>query len=404
MSSRRTHQCLGDTQLLKLASGKYPERRVRELLAEAESCPVCQVLLREAGRAIAEAQGDATIAAPASSRALVFRAGQLIADRYRVEGVLGCGGMGEVYRVFDEGSLEHVALKTVRRCHARRASSVQRLQQEFKLARGMTHPNLCRVLECGHAPDSQGDSAHYFTMELLAGRSLSELLQTTGPMKPTVAVRIVARVCDALAAVHGAGVLHRDVKGSNVMLCPTDQGSFAHGRVVLLDFGIARGPAAHSSEPPTAGEPPRDEPPGRGTWPSPRDRNPASETSHAKRLTASDHRLGTPLYMAPEQRRPGASLSPATDLFSVGVVLFELLAGRLPPPIESAKHDGRTLRAVKAACRFAPTGLEAVLGRCLAYDAETRPRSAAELLRQLSSLHPDASAKPQPPELCCGAR
>lgn len=384
--SGRPHQCLDDTQLLELAAGKYPQAHVQELLEQAEPCSVCQILLREVGRAVAETKGDITAVASRAKGCRSFEVGELISDRYRIESLLGYGGMGEVYQVLDEELGERVALKTLRKRFGHR-SGVDRLRQELRLARSLIHPNLCRVLEFGrHSPRSQqleAEPSYYFTMELLAGHSLSQLLNRDGPFEPERALYVVGQLCDGLDTMHRSGILHRDIKTSNVMLCP-GQGSAREPRTVLLDFGIARSLLdAPDSQPESA-------PIARSLVPD--GTCPASDRVHARRLTDSDHRVGTPLYMAPEQHLPGARLSPATDLFAVGVVMFELLTGRLPPRAETPHDDERTRRAALEACRGTSKGIAAALTRCLAYDPAARPRSAAELREQLHPLPPVSRA------------
>ncbi len=374
------HRCLGDTQLIALASGKYAAAQAARLLLQAETCPQCQVLLREAGRAIADVEGDTAALSPLFSSEQAFTPGQLVSERYRIERKLGRGGMGEVYQAFDEELSEWVALKAVRKSFALRANGVDRLRQELRLARRLSHPNLCRVFEFGrHRDTPAADGSYFFTMELLEGRSLSQLLHDGGPLTPRRVIEIGRQLCAGLTAVHHAGILHRDIKACNVMLC-RDLNSGRRNRVVLLDFGIARLCEGEGSSPPLNGA-------------QVVDIQAASRLGRSavtRRFTANAGRVGTPDYMAPEQLAHASTLTTATDLFAVGMVLFELLTGRLPPRPTCARDDARTHRAALDACHLAPPGLAELVARCLAYSPSKRPSSAGEMHAQLDALgaHP----------------
>jgi serine/threonine protein kinase/tetratricopeptide (TPR) repeat protein len=231
-----------------------------------------------------------------SSSLRVFEDDELVAFRYRIRGLLGRGGMGEVYEAEDLELHERVALKVLRRELAERPGALEQLKREIALARKVSHPNVCRLFDVGfHLRTSASGSERicFFTMELLQGESLSTLLHRTGPLSPDEALPLVRQLCEGLLAAHEAGIVHRDLKSANVLLVPARPGSSP--RAVITDFGLARLV----------------------------DESPAAPVEPATRL------IGTPAYMAPEQLE-GKPVTPATDLYALGIILFELLTGARP--------------------------------------------------------------------------
>lgn len=216
----------------------------------------------------------------------------MLADRYLLKRFIAAGGMGEVWEAEDALLRETVALKLLKGDSS--AEAVARLKSEVTLARRITHRNVCRIHEfAAHRPKGE-EPIFFFTMELLQGVTLSELLASRGPLPEAEVLEIVVQLAAGLDAAHRAGVIHRDFKSANVFVEPGD-----HPRVVITDFGIARAiePGPRISEAPGA-------------------------------------LLGTPAYMAPEQV-DGRDAVPASDLYALGIVTFELLTGRLP-------YDGAT--------------------------------------------------------------
>jgi serine/threonine protein kinase/tetratricopeptide (TPR) repeat protein len=207
-----------------------------------------------------------------------LQAGERFADRYRIEVLLGRGGMGTVYRAFDEAVDEIVALKTLDHYASADPAQVERFKREVRLARRVTHQNVARTYDLG----AHG-GRHFLTMEYIDGRSLrgwiSEGLTTAAALD--VAIQTAA----GLSAAHQAGVVHRDLKPSNVMVD-------VHGRAVITDFGIAR-------------------------------------MAHEQTLQQTGGLLGTPAYMAPEQVE-GRPIDARTDLYALGLILIEMLSGRRP--------------------------------------------------------------------------
>lgn len=206
--------------------------------------------------------------------------GDVIGERYEILQLLGEGGMGAVYKARDRELGGLVALKVVRPELARNPDIVKRFKQELILARQVTHKNVIRIHDLG-----QAEGLQFITMDFVEGRDLRGLLRDKGKLPPEQAVRIMLQICRALEAAHSEGVIHRDLKPQNVML---DSG----GRVYVMDFGIAR-------------------------------------SAYLPGMTQTGALIGTPEYMSPEQAR-GEKLTECSDIFSLGVIFYELLMGASP--------------------------------------------------------------------------
>ena len=264
---------------------------------------------------------------------------------------LAAGGRGEVWVARDLLLDRPVAVKVLGGALAGDGRAAERLRREARAAARLDHPNIARVLDLG-----EHDGRPYLVMELLEGESLAGRIDRAGPMAPGEAARVVAAVADALQAAHRAGVVHRDVKPGNVFLT-------AEGEVKVLDFGIAS----------AAGE---------------------------ADLTTGDL-LGTAAYLAPE-RALGRPATPAADIYSLGVVLYELLAGRRPfegdSDIELAMaHVNAHPEPLGLVAPSAPPFLVAACEQAMAKDPAARPRSAAALARLLRSpAHAAPATRPVP--------
>jgi serine/threonine protein kinase len=275
--------------------------------------------------------------------------------RYVLRQRLGKGGMGAVYLADDTVLERLVALKVALFQADEGSAFAQRFQREAKAAAGLRHPGICKVHDCGAL-----DGLHYFTMEYVRGRPLSQLLQETGPLEPRRAADLIGRVAEALAAVHRAGVVHRDLKPANVVLDDA-------GMPVVVDFGLAR-------------------------------------RRQDLALTATGDVCGTPKFMSPEQIN-GQEVGPASDTYSLGATLYQLLTGR--PPFEA---DTMTQLAYRIAheppeppARLRPgldPGLEAICLKALAKTPGERFASmedmAAALQKYLSGT-PTEPVHPKPP-------
>jgi serine/threonine-protein kinase len=270
------------------------------------------------------------------------RHGALFAHRYRILEVLGEGGMGSVYRVQDVELDDVVALKILAsKTSEDRTRGEQLLRQEIKLARAITHPNVVRVHDLGEA-----DGRGFLTMEFVTGTTLRQLLARSGgrlDLQP--GLQIAKQICRGLQAVHDAGIVHGDLKPENIMVQPT-------GVVKLMDFGVARFAAAQG---------------------------------------ISRVAVGTPRYMSPEHAR-GAELDERSDLYSLGVVLFEAATGRAPFEADDGVELMRlqlyaTPPNPRQLTPRLPEELALIIDRCLAKSRPDRPASAAELERALMRVH-----------------
>ncbi len=269
--------------------------------------------------------------------------GTVLAGRYRVNRRLGAGGMGAVYEAFDQHLDEAVALKLLHADLSREEEHRQRLRAEVRLARRVSHPNVCRVHDLG-----EHEAQLFVTMELIRGLTLRATLKdqrhSSGMTLPR-RIDVVVQVCSALSAAHGAGVLHRDVKPDNIIL--------ERGRAVLTDFGVA---------------------------------GLVTDLATQRRVIA-----GTPAYIAPEVLR-GERFDQRIDVFATAVVAYELLAGRQPFPTPSLDAAVQRARS-KPPLPPLPNGmaddevvemLHAALERAMAFDVSERTRSVDALAAELA--------------------
>jgi serine/threonine protein kinase len=266
-------------------------------------------------------------------------AGDLLGGRYRIRRFVAAGGMGEVYEADDQLLGDPVAVKLLRTDLIRKPGAQARFADEIRLARRVTHPNVCRVFDVGVENERV-----FYTMELFPGTTLRDhMLErqqlTVGELQP-----IAAQILAGLAAAHDADVVHADLKPSNVLLCKT--------RVVVTDFGLAL---------------------------------PCCATIGC--TCDQPHLVGTPAYMAPEQVRGGTILG-GTDLFSFGVILYEAITGELPwdgdTPVELA--NARLVGEPPSPRALVPeldATWDEVIRACLRVDIDQRPRSAADVARAL---------------------
>ncbi len=311
----------------------------------------------------------ATAHAPGGPPALPV--GTVVADRYRIDRFIGRGGMGEVYQAEDQLLHEQVALKALAPDLAGDAEAIRRLKREVLLARRITHPNVCRIFDFGQ---TAGTVAHAFlTMELLAGQTLRRRLGAHGRMWPAAALPLVQQMAAGLEAAHQAGVIHRDFKSDNVMVCSNEPSGDAAGvdagaRAVVTDFGLARTSAV------TRG--------GR--------RDPT---------TIAGTVVGTPTHAAPEQLE-GRPVTAAADVHALGVVLYEMVTGGLLPfpgrsPLEVAER--RLRQDAPSPRRLVPdldVTWESVILRCLARDPADRFATPAAVVAALTTAPAPRRTRP----------
>ncbi len=283
---------------------------------------------------------------------LRLEAGQTVAARYRVARFIAGGGTGEVYAADDLLLKDRIALKVLRFAAARDHTALERFRREVALARKVTHPNVCRLFDVG---DDGGIA--YLTMELLEGKSLSARLDEVERLSCADALPIARQLAAGLDAAHQAGIVHRDFKSQNVIL--------VEGRAVVTDFGLAR----------------------------------AAQDGDAS-LTGAGVLVGTPAYMAPEQVE-GRPTTARTDVYAFGVVLFEMVTGRLPfigeTPLATAI---KRIKELPPSPRDLVPGIdarwEAAILRCLSERPEDRFASASEVVAALEASAPVTVAAPRP--------
>jgi eukaryotic-like serine/threonine-protein kinase len=241
--------------------------------------------------------GPALLAIPPPVAESLLAPRQVLAGRFTILRLLARGTLGVVYEARDEERQTQVAVKTLHPRLAADSAAMDRLRSEVLLARQLRHPSVCRVFEVYALRTRAGEPLHFLTRQLLSGVSLAERMARRGPLKESEALPLVCQMAEALAAAHALGLVHRDFKPSNVLLLPREENSSAE-RVVVTDFGIARAllPDRRRTEPLPA--------------------------LAVDLLDSLDH-------LAPEQLGGGA-VGPATDVYALGVVLHQLVTGRLP--------------------------------------------------------------------------
>ncbi len=288
-------------------------------------------------------------------RKVTLSPGSVLGGRYEILKTLGEGGMGAVFKAHDTEVDRIVALKVIRPELGSSTEVLQRFRQELVLARQITHRNVVRIYDLGVA-----DRVRFISMEYIEGEELGQLLKKRGKLPPKEAAEIMLQVCYGLAAAHQAGVVHRDLKPQNIMI---DH----EGRAAVMDFGIAS-----STETVTL-----------LTQVSPGDaEGPAG-------LTRIGSLLGTPRYMAPEQAR-AEKLGVRSDLFTVGLILYELTVGQLPPHAAGLKglltdRGTKQIPPPIEADPEIPRPLNKIITRCIQLDPEARYPTIETLIRDLET-------------------
>ena len=265
----------------------------------------------------------------------------MLAGRYRIERFIAAGGIGEVYQAHDALLGEKVAVKLLRPELAKKPGAQERFADEIRLARKVTHPNVCRVFDVAHDGDR-----FFFTMELHAGDTLAAVIRERAPLAVDAAAPLVRQLLAGVGAAHAADIVHQDLKPSNVLLAGRGD------RVLVTDFGLAV---------------------------------PCCATLGCD--CAMPHLVGTPAYMAPEQVT-GGTLLDGTDLYSIGVMLFEMMTGTLPwegataHELAHARLAGPAPRARSRRPDLDPRWDDAIAA-CLELDIARRPKSVGQLAAML---------------------
>ncbi|HST80056.1 MAG TPA: protein kinase, partial [Verrucomicrobiae bacterium] len=276
-----------------------------------------------------------------SASGSILEMGKVIGGRFQVMELLGMGGMGAVYKAYDRDIERIIALKCIRPELSSHPEVVQRFTQELLLARQIAHKNVIRIFDV-----RESGGVKFITMEFLEGQSLAALMASRGKLPATEAVEIMRQVCSGLAAAHAEGVIHRDLKPSNIMIGPS-------GRVVVMDFGLAR-------------------------------------ADDQDVLTKTGAIMGTFQYMSPEQAK-GEKADGRSDIFTVGIMLYELLTGHTP--YKSDSSIASLLKRTQEAA-IPPSTIETSISRtlnsivckCLERDVKARYQSVNELLADLDAV------------------
>ncbi|HEY5027794.1 MAG TPA: protein kinase [Candidatus Angelobacter sp.] len=289
-----------------------------------------------------------------STTANILEVRQVLGGRFEIQEMLGIGGMGAVYKAYDRDIDRVIALKCIRPELAKDPEITQRFTQELLLARQIAHKNVIRIFD---VRDSGG--LKFITMEYVQGHDLGSLVESKGRLTSAESVAIIMQVCSGLACAHAEGVVHRDLKPSNIMVEP-------QGRVVVMDFGLAR----------------------------------ADSTGQ---MTQTGAVMGTFQYMSPEQAK-GTKADARSDIFTVGIILYELLTDKTPYSADSALASllKRTQEAAVPASQIDPSvprPLSAIVAKCLERDVARRYQTADDLLNDLKAFQGGSAVSPSSPRI-----
>lgn len=278
---------------------------------------------------------------------MALNEGQVLAGKYRIERLLGEGGMGAVYVATNNVLQRRVALKVMNERFASVPAAVERFHREAIAASKVSHPSICQVFDAG-----QHEGKPWIAMEMLEGESLAERIER-GPMSVDEVVKMATGSLSALAEVHDEGIVHRDLKPDNIFLARSRSGDWVPK---VLDFGVAK------------------------------------DTSEGQlnKLTATGAVVGTAYYLSPEQAKGLPDIDPRTDVYAMGVVLYECLSGHMPYEAETitqliAKMFTEEPRPLHVVAPDVPAQVADVVNRCLAQERDDRFQTARELLAALEA-------------------
>ena len=267
--------------------------------------------------------------------------GSTFAGRYQIIEELGKGGMGKVYKALDTDLKEKVAIKLIKPEVAADKHTIERFRNELKFARKIRHKNVCQMYDL-----NREEGTHYITMEYVHGEDLKRLIRKMGQMSAGQVISIAVQVCEGMAEAHRLGVVHRDLKPQNIMV---DE----EGNARIMDFGIAR-------------------------------------SVKGKGITGTGVMIGTPEYMSPEQVE-GKESDQRSDIYSLGVILYEMVTGRVPfegdtPFTIGVKHKSEAPQNPKELNSQIPNGLSQLILRCMEKDKEKRYQSSGEIRSELKNI------------------
>ena len=279
--------------------------------------------------------------------------GTTFANRYEIIEELGKGGMGRVYRVEDTQLKQEVALKLIKPEIAKDKKTIERFRNELKLARNIRHKNVCGMFDL-----VETEGAHFITMEYIRGEDLKSFIHRSGQLAVGTAIRIAKQVCEGLSEAHKLGVVHRDLKSNNIMI---DK----EGNVRIMDFGIAR-------------------------------------SLKEKGITGEGVMIGTPEYMSPEQVE-GKEVDQRSDLYSFGVILYEMVTGRVPfegdtPFTIGVKHKSERPKDPKELNAQIPENLNSIILRCLEKNKEERFQNVRKILSEIKNIEVEKHVSMKIPE------
>ena len=281
---------------------------------------------------------------PATRTKTELLIGSVFAGRYQVLKELGKGGMGKVYEVWDSEINEQVAIKLLNPEIAGDQETLERFRNELKLARKISHRNVCRMFDL-----SKEEGTYYITMEFVPGEDLKSYIKRIGPLSPAKAISISKQVCQGLAEAHKLGVIHCDLKSQNIMID-------GEGNVRIVDFGVAR-------------------------------------SLKSRGMTETGLMIGTPEYMSIEQVE-GKKVDQRSDIYSLGIILYEMVTGKVPfkadTPLSTAlRHTTQAPPDPRGIITEIPEELSSMILKCLEKDKEKRCNSAEELLKELCRIEKD---------------
>jgi len=313
----------------------------------ARKCPKCQsdnpgtaTFCADCGTQL-QSPGDIEVTETIEAPKEELTTGSTFAGRYRIIEELGKGGMGKVYKVHDTKINEKIALKLIKPEIAKDKKTIERFSNEMKLARRIRHKNICQMFDLG-----EEHGTHFITMEFVTGQDLKGLIRQSGQLAVGTTINILKQICEGLSEAHKLDVVHRDLKPSNIMI---DR----DGNVRIMDFGIAR-------------------------------------SLEAKGITGAGVMIGTPEYMSPEQVE-GKEIDQRSDIYSLGVILYEMVTGRVPfegdtPFTIGMKHKGELPQNPKELNPQISDDLNHLILRCLEKEKEKRYLNTDEVLSELERI------------------
>jgi len=357
--------CLSEDAALAYVRGAADAASDQAVQQHLDHCAPCRVMIGEAARMMV-GDTEAMVGTPGApvGPLLTLAVGDVVAERYEILAFVARGGMGEVYRARDRVLGETVALKTLVCTALDNPHAISRLLAEVRLARHVSHPNVCRIFELGfHRGPARGGAAPetvpFLTMEFLAGDTLDRRIAEQRRLEPEHVAELLAQLCAGLGAIHAAGIVHRDIKPHNVMLLPGTP-----ERLVLTDFGLAR----------------------------------ALETDGQGGSITGAVAVGTLDYMAPEQLE-GKPATPGFDVYALGIMLYEMLTGQKPFQGETALAGAlaRLQASAPAPSQRVPglhPGWDALVARCLERDPAARFERVEDIVAPVPGMAFMPAARP----------